>query len=79
MRRERPHLGPIENRTPDSVLGSRTHDDLHDQEASQSWGAVVHDEDLTDAIVDRILERAHLLQLRGPRYVTHQPRRDDFG
>ena len=31
-----------------------------------SWGRVLHDEDLAQAIVDRILERGRLLQLDGP-------------
>jgi len=32
----------------------------------QQWGAVLHDEDLAAAIVDRVLERGRLLQLDGP-------------
>ena len=31
-----------------------------------SWGAVLHDEDLAQAIVDRVLERGRLLKLDGP-------------
>ena len=31
-----------------------------------SWGRVLHDEDLAQAIMDRILERGRLLQLDGP-------------
>ena len=31
-----------------------------------AWGAVLHDDDLADAIVDRILERGRLLHLDGP-------------
>jgi len=30
------------------------------------WGAVLHDDDLAEAIVDRILERGRLLKLDGP-------------
>ena len=30
------------------------------------WGQVLHDDDLADAIVDRILERGRLLRLDGP-------------
>ncbi|MCB9583603.1 MAG: ATP-binding protein [Polyangiaceae bacterium] len=30
------------------------------------WGGVLHDDDLADAIVDRILERGRLLRLDGP-------------
>jgi DNA replication protein DnaC len=32
----------------------------------KQWGRVLHDEDLADAIVDRILERGRLLLLDGP-------------
>lgn len=31
-----------------------------------TWGSVLHDDDLADAIVDRILERGRLLRLDGP-------------
>jgi hypothetical protein len=31
-----------------------------------SWGGVLHDEDLAQAIVDRVLERGRLLKLDGP-------------
>lgn len=31
-----------------------------------TWGKVLHDEDLSDAIVDRILERGRILKLDGP-------------
>jgi DNA replication protein DnaC len=38
------------------------------------WGAVLHDDDLADAIVDRILERGRLLRLDGPSLRTkHLP------
>ncbi len=32
----------------------------------RSWGSVLHDDDLAEAIVDRILERGRLLKLDGP-------------
>lgn len=32
----------------------------------RSWGRVLHDEDLAQAIIDRILERGRLLELDGP-------------
>lgn len=34
--------------------------------APQQWGRVLHDEDLGDAIVDRILERGRVIKLDGP-------------
>jgi DNA replication protein DnaC len=38
------------------------------------WGAVLHDDDLAEAIVDRILERGRLLKLDGPSVRTkHLP------
>lgn len=38
------------------------------------WGEVLHDDDLADAIVDRILERGRLLRLDGPSVRTkHLP------
>jgi DNA replication protein DnaC len=38
------------------------------------WGKVLHDDDLADAIVDRILERGRLLRLDGPSIRTkHLP------
>ena len=40
----------------------------------QAWGRVLHDEDLAQAIVDRVLERGRLLQLDGPSMRTkHLP------
>jgi DNA replication protein DnaC len=42
------------------------------------WGAVLHDDDLADAIVDRILERGRLLRLDGPSVRTkHLPELPD--
>jgi DNA replication protein DnaC len=47
----------------------------------KGWGAVLHDDDLADAIVDRILHRGRLLRLDGPSVRTkHLPEgemRDD--
>jgi len=41
------------------------------------WGPVLHDDDLADAIVDRILERGRLLRLAGPSVRTkHLPATD---
>jgi len=37
---------------------------------TESWGAVLHDHDLADVIVDRILERGRVLKLDGPSYRT---------
>ncbi len=40
----------------------------------KNWGAVLHDDDLAEAIVDRILERGRLLRLDGPSVRTkHLP------
>ncbi len=35
-----------------------------------AWGAVLHDPDLAEAIIDRILERGRILDLRGSSYRT---------
>ena len=35
-----------------------------------AWGAVLHDADLAEAIVDRTLERGRLMLLDGPPYRT---------
>jgi len=32
----------------------------------KGWGRVLHDEDLAQAIIDRVLERGRLLRLDGP-------------
>jgi DNA replication protein DnaC len=42
-----------------------------------SWGRVLHDEDLAQAIVDRVLERGRLLQLDGPSMRTKHLGLDD--
>lgn len=43
----------------------------------KSWGRVLHDPDLADAIVDRILERGRLIVLDGPSYRTKHIELDD--
>ena len=35
-----------------------------------AWGEVLHDNDLAEAIVDRVLESGRLLLLDGPSYRT---------
>lgn len=41
------------------------------------WGDVLHDKDLADTIVDRVLERGRLIVLQGPSYRTkHLPKLD---
>jgi DNA replication protein DnaC len=47
--------------------------------APKSWGAVLHDDDLADAIVDRILERGRLLRLDGPSVRTKHLADDELG
>ena len=42
------------------------------------WGQALHDEDLADAIVDRILERGRLLRLDGPSVRTNHLPGDDL-
>ena len=45
--------------------------------APKKWGEVLHDADLGEAIVDRILERGRLLKLDGPSMRTrHVPQQD---
>jgi DNA replication protein DnaC len=39
----------------------------------KSWGAVLHDGDLSAAIVDRLLHRGEILELRGSSYRQHRP------
>ena len=39
------------------------------------WGRVLHDPDLADAIIDRILERGRLIELRGISYRTRHLRK----
>jgi len=35
-----------------------------------AWGLVLHDPDLAEAILDRVLERGRLIEMRGPSYRT---------
>jgi DNA replication protein DnaC len=44
----------------------------------KAWGAVLHDEDLAHAIVDRILERGRILHLDGPSMRTRHLGLDDL-
>lgn len=44
----------------------------------QSWGAVLHDTDLAEAIIDRILERGRFLALDGPSSRTRHLRADEI-
>jgi DNA replication protein DnaC len=44
----------------------------------KTWGDVLHDDDLAEAIVDRILERGRLLRLDGPSVRTKHLRDDDL-
>jgi len=41
-----------------------------------AWGQVLHDPDLAQAILDRVLERGRLLELRGPSYRTRHLKLD---
>jgi len=41
-----------------------------------AWGQVLHDPDLAQAILDRVLERGRLLELRGPSYRTRHMKLD---
>ncbi len=43
-----------------------------------AWGRVLHDEDLAQAIVDRVLERGRLLTLDGPSMRTRHLGLDDI-
>jgi DNA replication protein DnaC len=43
------------------------------------WGEVLHDDDLADAIVDRVLERGRLLRLDGPSIRTKHLSPDELG
>jgi DNA replication protein DnaC len=36
----------------------------------EAWGQVLHDQDLAEAILDRVLERGRIIYLRGPSYRT---------
>jgi DNA replication protein DnaC len=41
----------------------------------QQWGAVLHDTDLSAAILDRLLHRGEVLKVGGPSYRQHRPGR----
>ena len=43
----------------------------------KSWGGVLHDEDLAQAIIDRVLERGRLFRLDGPSIRTLHVNLDD--
>jgi hypothetical protein len=43
------------------------------------WGQALHDDDLAEAIVDRILERGRLLRLDGPSVRTKHISADELG
>jgi DNA replication protein DnaC len=45
----------------------------------KQWGDVLHDGDLAEAIVDRVLERGRLLRLDGPSIRTKHLSADDLG
>ncbi|HLK36371.1 MAG TPA: ATP-binding protein, partial [Polyangiaceae bacterium] len=51
--------------------------------APKTWGSVLHDDDLAEAIVDRILDRGRVLKLDGPsirsRHVPEHELQDDDG
>ena len=36
----------------------------------EAWGKVLHDPDLADALLDRVLERGRVIEMRGPSYRT---------
>ena len=38
----------------------------HQQAAHRNWGAALHDYDLAEAIIDRVLERGRIVPLEGP-------------
>src|SRR5687767_312805 len=45
--------------------------------ALKAWGRVLHDEDLGQAIIDRVLERGRLIRLDGPSIRTLHLKLDD--
>ena len=45
--------------------------------ALKAWGRVLHDEDLAQAIIDRVLERGRLIRLDGPSVRTLHLKLDD--
>src|SRR5256885_6401883 len=42
-----------------------------------AWGLVLHDPDLAEAIIDRVLERGRLVELRGASYRTRHLKRTE--
>jgi hypothetical protein len=52
--------------------------DVDTRLGNPKWGRVLHDEDLAEAIVDRILERGRLLRLDGPSVRTRHLPGDDL-
>ena len=42
-----------------------------------AWGVVLHDPDLAEAILDRVLERGRHLELRGRSYRTRHLKEED--
>ena len=45
----------------------------------EDWGRVLHDPDLAEAILDRVLERGRVIQMRGPSYRTRHLRANHAG
>jgi DNA replication protein DnaC len=45
--------------------------------ALKAWGRVLHDEDLGQAIIDRVLERGRLIRLDGPSVRTRHLKLDE--
>ena len=43
----------------------------------ETWGKVLHDADLAEAILDRVLERGRTLQLKGPSFRTRHLRSEE--
>jgi len=43
----------------------------------EEWGKVLHDADLAEAILDRVLERGRVVQFRGPSYRTRHLQAND--
>jgi len=53
-----------------------THD-LYDEQGAEAWGRELHDDDLGQAIIDRVLERGRLIRLDGPSIRTLHLKLDD--
>ena len=52
------------------AFAGRESNPLENKPPPTAWGEVLHDNDLAEAIVDRVLERGRLLLLDGPSYRT---------